>query len=521
MALTDQVGPEPVAYDEANDMHRSGRSAGDRQMGSTTGSDPLIGEPIGSHVQAVDWLMSFADFERGSGPRRAKGDFALDRIRSILRRLGNPQHGRTTIHVAGSKGKGSTAAMLESILRAAGFRTGLFTSPHLHDFAERIRIQGEPLSEQEFARLAEQIRHVIEAELADDAGHISTFEILTALSFHAFHAHDVDVQIVEVGLGGRLDSTNVFSSTDAAVITSLSYEHTDILGDKITQIAAEKAGIISAGCRSVILAPQRYREATDVVLNAADDVPVPLVNVGEAYESEPAGVEPWGQWFRLRRLQPRPGEQPQAMHLLPLLGRHQIDNALTAIATIDALVASGSVAVPSEALHKGLATVRWPARLESFELPEALATNDPGGPPRVVLDGAHNAESIQRALDACREYFPHRQLHVVFGVLGDKALLDMARLIQSRSVHVYTTTSNHPRARSPQQVADAFDDSEWKGALSAHADPQLALEAAGQLAQASDLILVLGSLSLAADARRLLSDPPEAAVARRAEDPTV
>ena len=192
-------------------------------MGSTEATGPRIGEPLGSYAETVEWLMSFADFERGSGPRRAKGDFALDRIRSILRRLGDPQQGRTTIHVAGSKGKGSTAAILESILRAAGFRTGLFTSPHLHEFTERIRILGAPLPEQEFARLAEQLRHVIEAELADEPGHISTFEILTALSFHTFHAHDVDVQIVEVGLGGRLDSTNVFARTDAAVITSLSY----------------------------------------------------------------------------------------------------------------------------------------------------------------------------------------------------------------------------------------------------------------------------------------------------------
>ena len=490
-------------------------------MGSTEATGPRIGEPLGSYAETVEWLMSFADFERGSGPRRAKGDFALDRIRSILRRLGDPQQGRTTIHVAGSKGKGSTAAILESILRAAGFRTGLFTSPHLHEFTERIRILGAPLPEQEFARLAEQLRHVIEAELADEPGHISTFEILTALSFHTFHAHDVDVQIVEVGLGGRLDSTNVFARTDAAVITSLSYEHTDILGDRITQIAAEKAGIISAGCRSVILAPQRYREAADVVVNAADDVPVPLVDVGAAYESDPAGVEPWGQWFRLRRNQPRPGEQPQAMHLLPLLGRHQIDNAMTAIATIDALAAEGSVAVSSEALHKGLATVRWPARLELFDLPETFASNEPGGAPRVVIDGAHNAESVQRALDACREYFPYRQLHVIFGVLGDKALVDMAHLIQSRSEHVYATTSDHPRARPPQQVADAFTDDDWSGAVGAHGDPRAALDAARQQAQADDLILVLGSLSLAADARRCLSAPPETAIVRRAEDPTV
>lgn len=490
-------------------------------MGTSDDAGPLIGEPIDSYTDAVEWLMSFADFERGSGPRRSKGDFALDRIRSILRRLGDPQHGRTTIHIAGSKGKGSTAAIIESVLRAAGFKTGLFTSPHLHDFTERIRMLGAPLPEAEFARLCEQIRHVIEAELHDDPGHISTFEILTALSFHAFHAHDVDVQIVEVGLGGRLDSTNVFSRTDIAVITSLSYEHTDILGDKITQIASEKAGIISAACRQVILAPQRYADAAAVIRNAADDVPVPLVDVGADYQAESAGVESWGQWFRLRRRSPRSGEQPQSMHLLPLLGRHQIDNAVTAIASIDALVDQGSVAVPSEALHKGLATVRWPARLESFELPESISSHSPAGPPRVVIDGAHNAESVQRALDACREYFPHETLHVIFGVLGDKALQDMANIIQTRSENIYATTSDHPRARSPEQVADAFPAADWTGDVAVHADPRSALEAAGQRARADDLILVLGSLSLAADTRRFLSAPPETAVVRRAEDPTV
>lgn len=479
------------------------------------------GEPISDYSQAVDWLMSFADFERGSGPRRSKGDFALDRIRSILRRLGDPQHGRTTVHIAGSKGKGSTAAILESILRAAGFHTGLFTSPHLHEFAERIRILGAPLPEEEFSRLCEQLRHVIAVEQDEEPGQISTFEVLTALGFHAFHAHDVDVQIVEVGLGGRLDSTNVFARTDAAVITSLSHEHTDILGDKITQIASEKAGIISAACRTTVLARQRYEDAAAVVRNAADDVPVPLVDVGADYATAPAGVEPWGQWFRVARRNPRPGEEPSAMHLLPLLGRHQIDNALTAIATIDALNAAGVVSVPSEALHRGLATVRWPARLESFELPESFMANGPGGPPKVVIDGAHNAESVERALDACREYFPHEQLHVIFGVLGDKALRDMANIIQSRSARVYATTSDHPRARPPQQVADAFVDPDWSGAVTIHANPESAFSAAGQEARAGDLIVVFGSLSVAADARRLLSARPESQMVRQAEDPTV
>ena len=213
-------------------------------------------------------------------------------------------------------------------------------------------------------------------------------------------------------------------------------------------------------------------------------------------------------------------EQPQALHLLPLLGRHQIDNAVTAIATIDALVADGVVEVSSESLHKGIATVRWPGRLESFELPEGVAADD-GGRAGVVIDGAHNAESVERALDACREYFPYQELHVVFGVLGDKALQDMARIIQTRSEHVHVTTSEHPRARRPEQVAEAFADSEWQGELSVHPNPAAALAAAGRQASSDDLILVIGSISLVADARRVLSTPSETPIGRRAEDPTV
>lgn len=476
---------------------------------------------ITDYASAVEWLMSFADFERGSGPRRAAPDFALNRIRSLLQRLDDPQHGRTTIHIAGSKGKGSTAAIVESVLRASGLRTGLFTSPHLHNFTERIRILSEPLAEQEFATLCKELRVVVEAELAADPGRISTFEILTALGFQAFRAHEVDVQVIEVGLGGRLDCTNVFRRTDAAVITSLSFEHTDILGDQITQIAAEKAGIITAACQHAILAPQQYDEAAAVVRNAADDVPVALVDVGAAYAHEAAGVEPWGQWFRLKRRQPRPGELAEAMHLLPLLGRHQIDNAVTAIATIDALNAAAVIEVSSEALQHGLATVRWPGRLESFDLPPALAAGPSEERPTVVIDGAHNPESVLRALDACDEYFPSEQLHVIIGVLGDKALQEMAHLIQARSQRVYATTSDHPRARAAEQVAAAFRDTDWSGQVLAFDDPNLALAEAGRSSAAADVILVLGSLSVAADMRRILTAAPKATVTDRAEDPTL
>lgn len=488
------------------------------QMSEAGEASPAL---FAGYGEAADWLMSHADFERGSGPRRSKPDFALDRIRSLLRRLDEPQHGRRTVHVAGSKGKGSTAAMVESVLRQAGYRTGLFTSPHLHGFAERIRILGAPLPDQEFARLCSELEPVVTAEVADTPGHVSTFEILTALAFYAFRQHEVDVQVVEVGLGGRLDSTNVFGEKDAAVITSLSYEHTDILGKKITQIASEKAGILTAGTHAAVLAPQRRPQAAAVVRDAADDLPIPLVDVAERYQWTAAGVEAWGQWFRVERRQPRPTEPPQSLYLLPLLGEHQLDNAITAIATVDQLVADG-LEIPSEALHRGLATVDWPGRLEELALPSDWmpptgAERDPL--PRIVIDGAHNAESVERALGACDQYFPHQRLLVIFGALGDKALDTMSEAIRPRAQAVFATRSDHPRARSAEQVAAAF--AGWEGQVYVAPQPGDALAAALELARPGDLILALGSLSLAADLRAPSQDASaDVPIIEPAQDPT-
>ena len=461
-------------------------------------------DPAGfDYPAAIDWLMSFADFERGSRPRRAEPEFALDRIHSLLRRLGSPQHGRRTVHVAGSKGKGSTAAMIESILRAAGHSTGMFSSPHLHSFTERIRIDGEPLPEAEFARLCSELRLAVAEDLAERAGRVSTFEILTALAFHAFREHAVDVQVVEVGLGGRLDCTNVFAEKDLAVVTSLSYEHTDILGDRLEQIAAEKAGIITAGTAAAILAPQRSEAAAAVVRNAADDVPVPLVDVARSFRWTALGVEQStgpeggaGQWFALERSAPRPGEAARQLFLAPLLGEFQIENAAAAVAATDALRAGG-LDLPAAAVHDGLATVRWPARLEAL----------PVDGPRIVVDGAHNADSVLRALDALDECFPRKpgaRLIVIFAALGDKQLDGMAEIIQARADEVIATRSDHPRARPAADVRAAFAD--WPGKLSLAPDAAAAIAAARESASPDDLICALGSLSLAADARKAVLD---------------
>lgn len=452
--------------------------------GSRTDEDPM------QYSAAVDYILSFADFERGASARRQAEPFALDRINSLLARLGRPQDGRTTVHVAGSKGKGSTAAMIESILRAAGYRTGLFTSPHLHDFNERIRLHGEPIEFQAFADLVERLQPTIDQELTDNPGRLSTFEILTAMGFLAFRDADVDVQVIEVGLGGRLDSTNVFVEKAAAVITALSVEHADVLGDSLTKIAREKAGIITPGTATVLLAPQRSPAAAAAVRDYAADLPVPLIDVAQRYQSEPAGTESFGQWFRLTRANPEPQEQERSLFLTPLLGFHQIDNAVAAIATADALRAGG-LEIPSAAVHTGLATVEWPGRLESLSQQ-----------PLIVVDGAHNDESLQRVLESLPAYFDYDRLVVVLGVLGDKNLADIAAQLREHAAAVVATQPDHPRARPAADVAAAFDS--WDGALFTAPNVEAALVSAQQFAARGDLICVLGSLFAAAEARSLI-----------------
>ena len=436
---------------------------------------------------AVDYLITFADFERSSGLRRREEAFALDRITSLLRRLERPQDGRLTVHVAGSKGKGSTAAMIEAGLRAAGLRTGLFTSPHLHEFTERIRINGEPLPPPDFAAALEGLQSVIREELAADPGRLSTFEILTALGFQAFRNAALDVQVVEVGLGGRLDSTNVFRDKAVAVVTALSREHTHVLGSDLSKIAWEKAGIITAGTRAAVLGPQRSEAAASTVREYAEEMHVPLWDVSARSRWEPAGAEAAGQWFRLTRVNEHGAEQGDTLYLTPLLGLHQIENAATAISALEALRQQG-VEIPSAALHTGLATVSWLARLEAV-----------GRDPWVVVDGAHNAESLDRVLESLPAYFPHERLIVVLGTLRDKEAGALAERLQTAADVVVLTQPDHPRARPAADLAQMFTD--WDGTVDVQPQVADAVDAAKAAAGPRDLVCVLGSLFVAAAAR--------------------
>jgi dihydrofolate synthase/folylpolyglutamate synthase len=453
---------------------------------------------------ALRFLLSLSDWERlpasarggsASGGRagtlavvqtREAARFNLERVRSLLARLGNPHLGRGTIHVAGSKGKGSVAAMIASVLRAAGIHAGLYTSPHLHRITERIAVDGEAISPDDLGRLTEPLRDAVEAENGDGpaqpGGQVTTFEALTALAFLYFRERAVQWQVLEVGLGGRLDATNVVEKKAICVITPISLEHTAVLGETVGRIAAEKAAIITPGA-TVVMGLQR-ESAAEVIRRACAERGAHLLEVAQACALTRLGFSSEGQDFRLRTPRGTCGLR------LPLLGRHQLENAATAVLALESLADHG-LPIPEPALRRGLQEVRWPARLEIIRRR-----------PLVVLDGAHNVDSVRRLCQALEEYLPYSRAIVVAGFSADKDIGAIAAELERlpRLARVIATRSPHPRAAPVDAVAAAFLEREietaWEG------DVPAALEVALSLAAPTDMVCVMGSLFVAAEARR-------------------
>ena len=430
--------------------------------------------------RSLDYLLSFADFER-SGRFQDRPD--VRPLLSLLRRLGDPHLGPRTVHIAGSKGKGSVAAMVESILRAAKLRTGLFTSPHLHSYTERIRIDGEPLAEDDWARLTGALRQALEAESASlDGRHLVTFDLLTALAFLAFREHSIDCQVLEVGLGGRLDSTNVFEAKDVCVVTAIGLEHTELLGDTVEKIAAEKAGIVRPGS-TVVIGPQSHAAAPEVVRQAAADAGCPTVDVAGSYSWRRTANDLDGQSFRLQ------GPRGVLQLRLSLLGQHQLENAATAVACADALSQRG-LSIPDEAIRQGLARVSWPGRFEILRRQ-----------PLVIADGAHSRDSARRLRESLTDYLSCRSAFLILGMSADKDLTGLAQELApiASGRRVIAVRAHHPRAMPPQQVAAAFIEAGIEAAVGEEVGE--ALGEALAAAEANDVICLTGSLFVAAEGR--------------------
>lgn len=436
-----------------------------------------------NYHQAIDYLSGFTNWERTAAQAFAAVNFDLRRVHSFLARLGDPQRGRKTVHVAGSKGKGSIAAMTAAMLAEAGLGggVGLYTSPHLHTFCERISLDGRAIAQADFARLTETLAPAVATENADGRfGQLTTFELLTALAFLYFRERDAGWQVLEVGMGGRRDATSVVEEKDAAVVGAISLEHTAILGNRVEEIAAEKAAIVRPAC-PLVMAPQPFPQAAAVIRGQAKDVGAPLVDVAQSYSWQRLAWDLSGQGLRLD------GPSGTRELWLPLLGAHQLENAATAVAVIDVLRDRG-VDVPETAIEAGLRHVRWPGRLEVLK-----------ERPLVVADGAHNGDSARRLREALRDYFQFRRLILVSGVSQDKTVDDMARELAPLASVVIATSSRHPRAGDPTGVAGAY--------AAAGATTEIAMsvgegvERALAVAAPDDLVCVVGSLFVAAEAR--------------------
>jgi dihydrofolate synthase/folylpolyglutamate synthase len=397
----------------------------------------------------------------------------------LLERLGNPQHQVPAVHIAGTKGKGSTAALCDSTLHAAGLKTGFYSSPHLHTFRERIRRDSEPISQQKFASLVELLWPLHE-ELKDDpnVGPLTLFEFLTGMAFQCFGEDNTDVQVIEVGLGGRLDATNVLDA-GVCVVTSISLDHTAVLGGTIGEIAADKAGIIKPGA-TVVVAPQPP-EALAQILSACQDKEAAPILVGRDVTWEESGCDNDGQRFTVRGLN-------SEYHLqMPLLGSYQLENAALAVAALEALSSQG-IQVPANAMEIGFGRVSWPCRME------VLSRS-----PLLVADGAHNVYSVESLLDSLPKYLEYDRLILVAGFSRDKDVRGMAHALLKKADVIYATASRHPRSLTPAEVSYLFSDS--REIVSEAPTPAEALKMALDTAGDKDLVLATGSLFLTAEVR--------------------
>jgi dihydrofolate synthase/folylpolyglutamate synthase len=444
-----------------------------------------------NYSDTLNYIYSFANFHVSPTQPTAAENLSLARMEQLLDAIGNPHKKFRSIHITGTKGKGSTAATIESILRTAGYRTGFYTSPHLHTFRERIRVDGQVISADDVTATLEKLKPVIDA-LPD----VITFEIITALAFDYFVVHGVDIAVLEVGLGGRLDATNVVTPL-VSVITSISYDHMAILGNTLAQIAHEKAGIIKPNV-PIVTAPQR-EEAFRVIEETAREKNAPMIAISDDLQFQVAGshfqVVPVAHTLDSQTLEwKNQNEQPVACNL-PLLGKHQLSNAATALATISVLRDQG-IAISDDAVRNGISSVEWHGRFE------ILARH-----PFVVVDGAHNGDSAHQLVTTLHDYFPNARLHFIFGASNDKDIAGMFAELVPHATSFTLTRSNNARASDPTQLAVIASEQSERSNLQIeiHTTPNLALAMNDARARATsnDVICVTGSLFVVAEAREV------------------
>ena len=447
------------------------------------------------YQEALDYLYTFIDYSMTRNMRYTEDKFNLDRMHKFMELFDNPHKKYPVIHVAGTKGKGSTSALIAHALYEQGYKVGFYTSPHLHDFCERIQVDFVPMKHEEMVAIVDLMKSKIPF-----VAEITTFELMTAMAFIYFMNKRVDYAVIEVGLGGRLDATNVVSPL-VSVITSLSLDHINVLGDTLAKIAFEKGGIIKNNT-PVVVAPQKD-EAILVLKKIAEERNSPLFQVGKDYLYAQAAKSLSGQNFFVWPKEDqiavnafiesagREDWEPTKFHI-PLLGFHQVQNAATAFTTLTVLRQNG-LKISDDSIRKGFANVVWPGRFEVINRR-----------PFIVIDSAHNRESALRLRNAVDDYFPGIPVVLVFGASEDKDIDGMLVELLPRVKIVITTKSIHPRAISPEDVVIKVNQ------MGVRAIPTQSLEEAFdqalKLAGKENLILVAGSIFVAGGMRDVWFD---------------
>jgi len=440
-----------------------------------------------AYEKVVQFLQSQTDYERMRIVRYNTTTFNLDRMRRLLKYLGNPHLNFKSAHVAGTKGKGSTCHMLAAMLQSAGFKVGLYTSPHLVDMRERIRINGEMISRHDMIRLVRRIEPIVRKMSADPP---TFFEILTAIGFSYFSDKKINIAVIETGLGGRLDSTNVIMP-EVTGITSISYDHMAVLGNTLAKIAEEKAGIFKKGVPavSVIQAP----EASAVLERVARNVHAPLEFVGTDIEFSHRFevTRPRGPHVRVCLTT----ERSRFEHLtVPLIGEHQALNCGLALAMLDKLKSRGLEFDDARAIE-GLQNLQLPGRIEVV-----------WHSPKVILDGAHNAASVQALFRGISQYIPYDSMIVIFGCNIDKDIDGMLEQVSLGADKViFTKVDENPKSASPEELSARYVERFGKMAQVA-ANFEEAMEIANRAITREDLVTVTGSFYLIGQAKQFFQN---------------
>lgn len=354
----------------------------------------------------------------------------LHNIGVLLKLMGDPQKKLKFVHVAGTNGKGSTTTFISSILSESGYKTGVYTSPYIQRFTERMRIGNDEIGEQQLAEITEFVKDNVDKMLAMGESHPTEFEIVTAIAFEYFYRNNCDIVVAEVGLGGRFDSTNIIDTPLVAVITTISYDHTERLGNTLPEIAFEKAGIIKPG--GIVVIYSQNTEVEQVFEKACKERGAEIfkTDFSELYLKE-YGVD--GQTFSFDGYEDLK---------IGLLGKHQINNAAVAVNAVKHLRQKG-YEIPEAALRRGLLKSRWPGRCE-------VVSKEPV----VIIDGAHNAEGALMLRETLDEYFPGRPISFIMGVLSDKDYKSMMETVLPGCKRLFAISTNSPRALSATELAE-------------------------------------------------------------------